>query len=84
MPLVLATAGRFELMATCYVPKCTNEADHRSSGGPICHKHWLGQRIYDLRQEGYYRVPQSWTAKELAEEAAIRAEIAALEATEKA
>lgn len=84
MTVIQGVAGPFTLVATCYVPKCLNDADLTDSGGPICRKHHIAKRIYDIRQAGYYRTPQSWTAKELADEAAVRAEIAALEAAETA
>lgn len=55
MSLVIAKAGRFELIADCYVPGCENMADTQDNGGPICKHHKQQKRYAEEYSELVYR-----------------------------
>lgn len=52
--IVLAVAGRFELLADCYVPSCGEPGRYGSKLQPECHGHYWGKRRARVAEDLYY------------------------------
>lgn len=66
-PIVLAVAGRFEVLANCYVLDCGKVATRRASGGPVCRGHYWWQRRMHRAEELWYdpRANDAWVDEQM-------------------